>query len=139
MHLEPLARPRRGLRLAPLVDVVFLLLVFFMLVARLETPRAIPIDPPAAGGGGLAGAVLVRVDAAGRLDVNGTPATLAGLPEALAKLRARDPEPRVLLQPAPGLPLQGLVRVLDALAAAGVTDPLLLERRAADDVGDTDR
>ncbi|AGA91507.1 biopolymer transport protein [Thioflavicoccus mobilis 8321] len=135
MHVEPLARPRRGLRLAPLVDVVFLLLVFFMLVARLETPQAIAIDPPAAPGGTLAGTVLVRVDAAGRLDLNGTPTTLAGLPEALAPLRAHDPAPRVLVQPAPGLPLQGLVRVLDALAAAGIADPLLLERRAADDAG----
>jgi biopolymer transport protein ExbD len=120
MRIEPLQRRRRALRLAPLVDVVFLLLVFFMLVARLERHQAILVEPPAeAGAGALLGAVLVRLGVDGQVDLNGRPLALDQLPQAVAPLLTREPEPHVLVQPSAAAALQSLVQLLDVLTRAG--------------------
>lgn len=127
MHIEPLERPRRGLRLAPLVDVVFLLLVFFMLVSRLEVPRAIDVEAPAeAGGGSLQGAVLIRLQEDGRLDVNGTGIEIDQLPGEIAPFLAKEPEPRFLVKPTHETPLRALVRALDLLKGAGAENLTLV-------------
>lgn len=128
MHIEPRERPGRGLRLAPLVDVVFLLLVFFMLVARLETPQTISIEPPSmAGGGVLEGSVLVRLGPQGRLDLNGLVMDVDRLATEVGPYLRREPQPPILVQPADGVRLQALVQVLDALKRGGAEDLTLIE------------
>lgn len=130
MHIESQLRPRRGLRLAPLVDVVFLLLVFFMVAARLERPLAIAVEPPAASGrGALTGTVLVRLGQEGQVDVNGLPVAIPGLPAAVAPFLERDPATGFLVQPAEKASLASLVLVLDTLEEAGVAKITLLEAR----------
>ena len=49
MFTEPVRKPRRP-SLTPMIDVVFLLLVFFMLASRFGSEEALPL--PLAGGGG---------------------------------------------------------------------------------------
>jgi biopolymer transport protein ExbD len=128
MRIEPLARPHRGLRLAPLVDVVFLLLIFFMLVARLDRPSSITVEPPSeTGDSALQGAVLVRLGAEGRLDLNGRAVDVDNLANAIAPFLARDPKPRIVVQSAYDVPLQALVQVLDRLKIAGAEDLTLVE------------
>jgi biopolymer transport protein ExbD len=132
MRIEPLERRRRPLRLAPLVDVVFLLLVFFMLVARLERHQAIVVDPPAeAGVGALRGSVLVRLGIDGQLDLNGRPLVLDQLPQALAPFLRREPQPPVLVQPSTAAALQSLVRLLDVLSGVGADQVTLVAPSAA--------
>ena len=128
MRIEPVERRHRGLRLAPLVDVVFLLLVFFMLVSRLEVPQTIHVEPPSkAGGGSLQGAVLIRLDADGHLDLNGLEVNIDRLPGEIAPFLVKEPEPRILVQPAQSAPLQALVKVLDVLKGAGAGHLTLVE------------
>jgi biopolymer transport protein ExbD len=128
MHIEPIARPRRAMRLAPLVDVVFLLLVFFMLVSRLDVPQTIAVEPPsAAGSGALQGAVLVRVADDGDIDLNGLPIGIDALPDQIASFLERDPDLRVLVQVAQHAMLQDLVHVVDRLRTAGAEDLTLIE------------
>ena len=128
MHIEPVARRYSGLRLAPLVDVVFLLLVFFMLVSRLEVPQTIHVEPSSkAGGSSLHGAVLVRLDADGHLDLNGLEVDMHRLPGEIAPFLVKKPEPRILVQPAQRAPLQSLVEVLDVLEGAGAGHLTLVE------------
>ncbi|MFC6760360.1 ExbD/TolR family protein [Sulfitobacter porphyrae] len=43
-----IARPRRRPGLTPMIDVVFLLLVFFMLASRFGQDRALPLSAGAA-------------------------------------------------------------------------------------------
>lgn len=44
------ARPDAGLRMAPMIDVIFLLLTFFVLTARFRLPEAfVPLQLPKAG------------------------------------------------------------------------------------------
>jgi len=130
MQFESQVRPRRGLRLAPLIDVVFLLLVFFMLAARLEHPLAIAVNAPAeAGGGAFTGSVLVRLGADGGVDLAGVQVGMAGLAAAVAPYLERDRATGFLVQPAAQAPIASLVQVLDRLQGAGVEKLTLLEAR----------
>ncbi|ESQ11368.1 MAG: biopolymer transporter ExbD [Thiohalocapsa sp. PB-PSB1] len=128
MHIEPIQRRRRGLRLAPLVDVVFLLLVFFMLVARLDMPQTIAVQPPSASSGGtLRDSVLIRLGPDGRVDLNGSALEVPELRERIAPFLHQDAKTRFLVQTAYDAPLQSLVSVLDSLRTAGAQDLTLLE------------
>lgn len=118
-------RPRRRalISLTPLIDVVFILLVFFMLASSFLDWRAIDLSAPAeAGAGGtLEGALLVEVRSDG-LRLGG--AAIDG--DALVR-RVRDrlgeaPETRVLVKPAGDVTLQQAVAVLDRLATVEGAD-----------------
>jgi len=120
---------RRMISLTPLIDVVFILLVFFMLASSFTDWRAITLDtPPAATRSGSSeGALLVRVGQ-DRLDLAGAPIDIEGLDTLLRERVAARPDLRVLVQPMAGVPLQRVVTVLDTAAAAGVTGLGLMRR-----------
>lgn len=120
---QPGRRARIGL--TPLIDVVFILLIFFMVASRFAERTALPLDTTAGSTGGPSGAVLVEVRTDG-LRLSGEPVDGADLTQRIAALGAARPELRVLLAPAAGVDLQRTVAVLDLLAAAGVRDAALL-------------
>lgn len=115
-------RHRARISLTPLIDVVFILLVFFMLASSFLDERALKIDAPAAavGGSSMAGALLVELRGDG-LRLAGQRLTADQLASRLAEHAARNPEQRVLIKPAPGVSLQGAVALLDRITAAGLT------------------
>ena len=111
---------RRRVGLTPMIDVVFLLLVFFMLAARFGTPGAVTLT--AAGGGGAVydgPPRLVELTGDG-IRLNGVAVTQAALPAALAPLMT-DPGDVVLLRPRDGATVQALVALSDTLRDAGLT------------------
>lgn len=116
-------RQRTLISLTPLIDVVFILLVFFMLASSFQDWRRIELDTPArpeAGGAPMEGALLVEVRPDG-LRLSAEPVSFGALVSRVGRRVAAQPEVRVLVKPAPDVVLQEMVRVLDALAAAGVT------------------
>lgn len=120
-------RRRTLISLTPLIDVVFILLVFFMLASSFLNWRAIDLSlPPLAGGDkGLEGAMLVEVLPDG-LRFGARP---MDLPAIAARVEARlrqEPEQRVFVRPAAGVPLQRAVDVLDRLTAAGARNIALM-------------
>lgn len=143
---EPTATPRSlpygayrrsGLiRLTPLIDVVFILLVFFMLASSFLDWRAIELKAPAGAveRPSFAGALLVEVNAEG-VQLSGRPVSLEDLAARVERRLAERPAQRVLVKPAHGVALQEAVRVIDRLSAAGVTELSFLrdpESRKAD-------
>ena len=118
----PPARKRRLISLTSLIDVVFILLIFFMLVTNLVDGRAIDLDAPAraAAGASMEGALLVEVRPGG-VRLSGEPMSLDALLARVGKRLAQQPDQRVLIAPATGVSLQEAVEVLDRLAAAGAT------------------
>lgn len=126
MRLAPAARRRRGLNLTPMIDVVFLLLVFFMLVSRFGQLDGVPLALAGGSAPGWSGAprlVDVRPDG---LSLNGSPREAA---ELIADLRRLMPAPDapVVLRPQDGADVQRLVAVIDLLRAAGITHVLMAE------------
>jgi biopolymer transport protein ExbD len=121
---QPDGSPRRWLSLTPLIDIVFLLLVFFMLATQFAREQALPLDVPgravASADASLSGALLVRVRSSGEVDIAGQPVSLDALQQRVALLvREREDEHRVVLRSEQGLNLQRLVQVLDRVRDAG--------------------
>ncbi len=136
----PAAPPRRRalVSLTPLIDVVFILLVFFMLASSFLDWRSIGLDTPTRGRDAPADApsVLVIDVASDGLRLDGRAATLDRVAGVVTDRLAHDPDQRVLVRPAAGVTLQRTVVVLDRLAGLGVTNMAL--RRHADLRGGSD-
>ncbi len=120
------ARPPLRISLTPLVDVVFILLVFFMLASNFHDWRAIPLQASGSGAGsGMRGALLVEVTTQGpRLAGEALP-----MPALIDRLRARradDPDAALLVLPREGVGTGALVGVLDGLEAAGLRNLTLV-------------
>ena len=123
MRLERSARRRaRTIGLTPLIDVVFILLLFFMLASRLTPLHSVPLQAPGAGEEDAlrSAALLLRIGTDGGLDLNGEALTAAELEAALQTRLARRPDLEVVVEPADGVALQRTLRVLDRLTEAGV-------------------
>jgi biopolymer transport protein ExbD len=127
-----LAPPSSGRRrplisLTPLIDVVFILLIFFMLASSFLNWRAIALDAPgrAAASPSMEGALLVEIRDDG-LRLGGETVSLDRLVRRAADSLAKKPDRRVLVRPAKGVAVQEVVVVLDRLAAAGVGNMSLI-------------
>lgn len=120
-------RRRALIGLTPLIDVVFILLVFFMLASSFLDWRAIDLNAPAEAKarGSMTGALLVEVRTDG-LRLAGETVSIDTLTDRVGARMAQNPDQRVLIKPAAGVVLQDAVQVLDRLAAAGVTDLSLI-------------
>ena len=122
------ARRRRSLiSLTPLIDVVFILLVFFMLASSFLDWRAIELDPPQRAGNGdaMTGAMLVEVRGDG-LRLAGQKIELPALVERLRQQADSDPDLRVMIRPGEGVSLQRTVDVLDRLDNADIDNVSLI-------------
>lgn len=121
------ARPaRRRPSLTPMVDVVFLLLVFFMVAARFGAEAALPLASASAGASTWEGAPRVVRIAPDRLLLNGAPIEASALAEALRAL-SPTPDAPVVLAGFEGATLQDIARVVDQLTAAGAWRLILAE------------
>jgi biopolymer transport protein ExbD len=122
-------RRRPLISLTPLVDVVFILLVFFMLASSFSDQRAIGLMTPAIGeSASTSKTVLLRVQRDGGLDLNGEPLTVNQLQARAAQFIQTVGERQFLVQPDKGVELQWVVVVLDALYATGVQDISLIRK-----------
>lgn len=117
--------PRRRLGLTPMIDVVFLLLVFFMLTAQFTRDLSLPLQHGQAGDTYSGPPRLIQIGA-DRLRLNGQELTDAALPEAVAAL-VSSPDDLIVLRGDPATPLQRLVDVMQRLNAAGYTRLVLVE------------
>ncbi len=108
-----------------MIDVVFLLLVFFMLAARFGQDQALPLAIGAGAGPWEGPPRLVDVTPMGQR-LNGVPVTLEALVAGLGPL-LRTPDDPVVLRPEGGASLQRLVDVIGTLTAAGYTGLILVE------------
>ena len=116
-------RPARRPSLTPMIDVVFLLLVFFMLAARFGTDFALPLQTAGSGADYTDPPRLVGIDAGG-LTLNGV--AVDDLPAALAPLMSA-PDDAVLLRARGDATVQDLVRTLDELRASGLSQLIVVE------------
>lgn len=110
------------INVTPLVDVVLVLLVVFLVTAKMMMGQTLPLDLPKAASGGEQQVVLaVELGADGRTVVNGRPVADDREVGALAKeALAKDPELRAVVQADAKVYHGRVVRVLDAIKVAGV-------------------
>ncbi|MDP2062521.1 MAG: biopolymer transporter ExbD [Phaeovulum sp.] len=121
-------RARRRASLTPMIDVVFLLLVFFMLASRFgsEAGLTLAVANPGQGAAWSGPPRLVEIAEGGALWLNGVPLAPEALAGALAALMQR-PGDAVVLRARDGAEVQDLVSVAEALHAAGLTRLMLVQ------------
>ncbi|KEZ78369.1 ExbD/TolR family protein [Salinisphaera hydrothermalis] len=125
-------RRARLIGLTPLIDVVFILLLFFMLAYNLTNEHRITLDTASgsAPAHGIVGALLVEVRTDG-VRYAGHYVPMKTLIARVTAARRGHPDRRVLVRSGNGVTLQDTVRVLDALSQAGVQDISLMNTAAA--------
>lgn len=119
-------RPPARISLTPLIDVVFILLVFFMLASNFFDWRAIPLQASGSGSGGeMRGAMLIEVTPQG-VRLAGETLPLPSLVKRLQAHLSDDPDGPILMLPRADVETGALVAVLDRLAAEGLRNVTLV-------------
>ncbi len=130
-------RPRRTGRgfavveVTPLIDVIFLLLIFFVVSTTFVRTSAIEVDLPTAAASARPppGGIEVRVSEAGSFVVNGQ--ALGGPVRLVPALRqahagSADPQPQLVIAADADARHQDVVHVLDAARKVGLTNVRVL-------------
>lgn len=133
MRLPDPQRRAAGENMIPLINIVFLLLIFFMLAGTLSAPEPFRVEPPASRSDtaleNREWTLLVGAD--GQLALDGELLGRERLGEAVANTLAANPEARLKLKADADITAVALVEVMDALRAAGAERVILLTQQAA--------
>ncbi|WP_114287371.1 ExbD/TolR family protein [Candidatus Halocynthiibacter alkanivorans] len=127
------SRPQKTLiSLVPMIDVMLILLVFFMVTSTYldldiiptveQSEERAPEDPapPTAGAQAAVNTLLVRISPAGDPVIRGQSLSVAGLIARVEEAQTQQAGLQVLVLPSGQATLQALVSVVDALTRAGV-------------------
>lgn len=108
-----------------MIDVVFLLLVFFMLASQFGHDKALALTAAGAGAGYDGPPRLVDISP-DTLALNGLAVALGDIAGQLAGLMD-DPQDIVILRPRDGARLQRLIDVAETLRSAGIAHLAVVE------------
>jgi len=113
--------------LTPLIDVVFLLLIFFMVSTTFTRETKLEIDLPESSSEAVLGderPLEILVDASGNYAVNNTPLLRNdsdSLKQALAEVAGQNRDQTVIITGDAEAPHQAMIFVLDAVGQMGFT------------------
>ena len=124
--LQP-SRPRRSVNLTPLIDVVFILLMFFMLTSTFSQWRSVELLSPAASQAPVAQTPqLVLLAENGSLSFSQTDIVIPHYSElASDKLAALETGRPLLIVPAAEATVQDMISTLEGLQALGFSQAAL--------------
>lgn len=126
IDLGPPRPKRRLISLTPMIDVIFLLLVFFMLASRFSIESDIAMATNV-GAGGASGPPRIIDVASAEVSLNGRPIAIEALGVAVRRLAPSD-DAVVAMRLDQSVDVQRMVDVVDALAAARLTNIVFVER-----------
>jgi len=107
-----------GINVTPLVDIMLVLLVIFMVTARLIVSRAVPMDLPHASTAGETSSVLtISVEISGAVSIDGVRVDDAELRRRALAAQ----EPRAVIHAARAATHGAVIHVVDELRRAGIT------------------
>ncbi len=123
------ARPQREIKehTGPLIDMVFLLLIFFVLAGTITPPEPLPVDPPHAHNmEPIDEAQPLLLAADGRMAFEGKEIDLETLRQTLAQRLVTTAELVVELKADAAVDVQDVIELIDALRTMGIEQVLLL-------------
>lgn len=122
-------RPRRSsppelpqINIAPLIDMVFLLLIFFAVNASFVKEAGVEVERPAAKTAVVQAhaTLFVAVDAAGQVWLEKKPIDIRSVQAHVARLHAESPKSGVVILADKKAPAGVVLEVLDGVRLAGV-------------------
>lgn len=127
------------LNVTPLIDIVMVLIIFFLLVGQLAMDRKGEVDLPEASTGEQAmpgpEPISIAIEAGGRLTVDARTTQEKDLAKVLAILQKQRPASAVQIRADRSAPYGRVRTVLDVCREAGITDVELAAKAGAHDGG----
>ena len=124
---ESLQEEEAEINLTPMLDVVFIMLIFFIVTAVFVKEPGIQVDRPSAVTAAVpsSAAIFIAVSAANEFWIDQRTVDLAGLGPVIERLRAENPEGGVVIQADNEAQNEYVLAAMDAAKEAGVTDVTL--------------
>jgi biopolymer transport protein ExbD len=112
-----------GINVTPLVDITLVLLIIFMVTAKLIAGQSVPLDLPKAATAGVMQTILtVEIDDRGNVTANGAPvADRLALEEKARRTLSEDPALRALISASARASHGTVLQVMDSLRKVGLT------------------
>jgi len=121
IEIRAAAKPNGGINITPLVDIVFLLLIFFLLTAFFIRPEGLSVNLPGADAPPVAVSdeIVVVVESDGRIKLSGVTVSLPVLEEQVREALAEGPERPVVVRADREVRLERAVAVMERCKKAG--------------------
>lgn len=127
MQLEVPEKKSLNLSLTPLIDVVFLLLIFFMLASTFARFSSLPLSVNTGQSQSKASKefILIRIDKEGLVEVNGQKILVENLVKEIDQLAVED-EMKLFVKILEGATVQHLVSVLQKAKQSKIKNPIVI-------------
>lgn len=118
--------------IAPLIDIVFILLIFFLVTTTFVRDTGVDVTRPEAASGMPvdAGSMRISIARSGSVYTGGREVSLSELTDDVRQFVAREHLQAVLIIPDQEVPAGRLVEVMDAARLGGAKDVSVATRRA---------
>ena len=119
-HLEDEAE----INITPMLDIVFIMLIFFIVTATFIKEAGIDVDKPAAATAVVQekASILIAIDANDKIWINRRQVDIRSVRSIIERLHAENPKGTVVIQADKESKNDALVQVMDASRRAGVYD-----------------
>lgn len=124
MDFERAGRRTREPNLTPLVDIILMLVIFFMLSTSFVVSESMELSLPegSAAAQALPDALRIEIQQSGDVTINGQPYPRDKLNPLLVNQIAAKPETKIAIFTTPGVNVQQLVSILDEVYLTGGTN-----------------
>ena len=120
MELTRIKKPKLSVDLAPLIDVVFQLLVFFMLTSTFANPAMKLVLPKAKSAEQVeSDRIIVSIDTKANVMINGEKTSFENFTEDLEKVLANQNKTTIDIRGDKEMPYRHFVEVMDKAKQAG--------------------
>ena len=124
IRLKPVKRPEEAFQMAPMIDMVFLLLVFFMCVSTLaqadkRTPLKLPTSHESVVPSNLSSRGIISVDEKGTIFISAIDVSLDEMGDKIRDAIADDPDLKIQLRADRYTPYGRIRKILETCADAG--------------------
>ncbi|OIQ40493.1 MAG: biopolymer transporter ExbD [Roseobacter sp. MedPE-SWde] len=134
MVLNRRARPQALISLVPMIDVMLILLVFFMVTSTYLNLDMIPALRPGEGSARSDSSpdarLMIRIQADGQPSLRGETLSPQDLNRVLDQALAKDPLTQLVILPSGAASTQALITVMDLAATAGMQNMRVLRLEA---------
>ena len=135
MELERNKKPTREPSLIPMINIIFLLLIFFMIAGNVEKFEIIPLAPPIAKSGKLLeeGKIVVLMGRYDELIINDEMVDMASFVDTLAGVLKDNPEKVITLKADADIPATNMIAIMDKIKEAGGKNVSLIVQKVGGD------
>lgn len=121
MQIKRARQSKNELPVLPMVNVVFLLLVFFLVAGSIQKVEVVPIDPPIAESGKVLdeGHIVIALGRYEEIVLNDDMVTEDDIVPMVSKQLKDHPNRIITIKADSSLPAKKLIRMMDYVKAAG--------------------